>query len=76
MQRRQQRTLKRNTEEIQKMLGDKKEKEEYLEEENCQEDLQQESYIDRQIRGMMRSTGQGQKETGDNGREDQLENKE
>ena len=41
------------------MLGDKKEKEEYLEEENCQEDLQQESYIDRQIRDMMRSTGQG-----------------
>ena len=71
MQRRQQRTLKRNTEEIQKMLGDKKEKEEYLEEENCQEDLQQESYIDRQIRDMMRSTGQGQKETGDNGRKDQ-----
>ena len=58
------------------MLGDKKEKKEHLEEKNCQKDLQQESYIDRQIKGMMRSTGQGQKEIGDAEREDQLEDKE
>jgi len=41
------------------MSGDKKEKKEHSEEKNCQEDLQQESYIGEQIRDMMRSTRQG-----------------
>ena len=39
MQRRQQRSLKRNIEKTQKISGDKKEKKEYSEEENCQGDL-------------------------------------
>jgi len=36
-----------------------REKKEYLEEGNCQGDLWQESYIDRQTRDMMKNTGQG-----------------
>ena len=39
------------------MFRDKKIKKEHSGEENYQENLQQESYIDRQIRGMMKSTG-------------------
>ena len=69
MQKRQQRSLKRSTEEIWKISGGKKEK-------NCQKDLQQKSYIGRQIKGMMRNIGQSQRETGDIGKEAELEGKE
>ena len=76
MQKRQQRSLKRSTEEIQKISEGKKEKKKHLEEKNCQEDLQQKSYIGRQIKGMMRNIGQSQRETGDIGKEAELEGKE
>ena len=58
------------------MFRNKKEKKEHSGEKNYQKDLQQESYINGQIRGIMKSTGQGQKEIGDAGKEDQLKNKE
>ena len=51
------------------MLEGKKEKREHSGEENCQDDLQQESYLVGQIKGMMRNIGQGQKEIGDDGKE-------
>ena len=47
-----------------------------LGEENYQGDLQQESYLVGQIKDMMRNIGQGQKGIGDNGREQEQENKE
>ena len=47
-----------------------------LGEENYQGDLQQESYLVGQIKDMMRNIGQGQKGIGDDGREEEQENKE
>ena len=41
------------------MLENRKEKKEHLGEVNYQGDLQQESYLDGQIKGTMRNTGQG-----------------
>ena len=76
MQKRQQRSLKRSTEEIQKMSRDKKEKKKHLEEKNCQEDLWQESYMGRQIKGIMRNIRQSQRGIGDIGKEAELEGKE
>ena len=58
------------------MLGNKKEKREHLGERNCQGDLWQESYLVSQRKGMMRNIGQGQKETGDNGKQQEQEDKE
>ena len=51
------------------MLGNKKEKKEYSEEGNYQKGLQQENYLDSQIKGTMRNTGQGQKGIGDDRKE-------
>ena len=58
------------------MLGNKKEKKEYSEEGNYQKGLQQENYLDSQIKGTMRNTGQGQKGIGGNGKEQEQEKKE
>ena len=58
------------------MIGNKKEKREHLGERNCQGDLWQESYLVSQRKGMMRNIGQGQKETGDNGKQQEQEDKE
>ena len=44
------------------MLEDKKQKKKHLGEENYQEGLQQENYLDGQIKSMTRNTRQGQKE--------------
>ena len=57
------------------MFRNKKEKKEHLGEKNYQKDLQQESYINGQIRGMIKSTKQEQKGIGGAGRKDQLEDK-
>ena len=54
------------------MQQDKKKKKKYLREENCQEGLQQENYLDGQIKGITKNIGKGQKEIGDNGRADGL----
>ena len=75
-QRRQQRSLKRNTQEIWKMLEDKKKKKEHSEEENCQEDSWQGNYLDGQIKGMTKNTGQSQKEIGGDRKEKEREGKE
>ena len=40
------------------MLEDKKKKKEHSEEENCQEDSWQGNYLDGQIKGMTKNTGQ------------------
>ena len=58
------------------MLENKKEKREHLGKRNCQGDLWQESYLVSQRKGMMRNIGQGQKETGDNGKQQEQEDKE
>ena len=50
------------------MSGDRKEKKEHSEEENCQDGSQQESYLDSQIKGTTKNTGEGWKETGDDGK--------
>ena len=41
----------------------------YLRGKNCQEDLQQENCSVGQIKGMIKNTGEDQKETGDGGKE-------
>ena len=58
------------------MQRSKKKRKGYLKEENCQDGSQQESYLDGQIKGMMKNTGQDQKETGDDGKEEGQEGKE
>ena len=58
------------------MSENRKEKREHLEEGNCQGNLQQESYLVGQIKGMMRNIGQGQKGIGDNGKKKEQEDKE
>ena len=71
MQRKQLRNLRKNTIEIQKISENKKEKKKYLGKRNYQGNLQQESYLVRQIKDMMRNTGQGWKEIGDNKKEEE-----
>jgi len=51
-------SLRRNTSKIWKISEDRKGKREYSGE-NCQDDLQQESYLVGQIKGMIRNIGQG-----------------
>ena len=58
------------------MLEGRKEKKEHLEEVNCWGNLWQKSYLDSQIKGTMRNTGQGQRGIGDNRKEKEQENKE
>jgi len=50
------------------MSENRKEKKECLEEENCQDGSQQGSYSDGWIKGTTKNTGEGWKETGDNGK--------
>ena len=76
MQKKQSKNLRKNIGKIWKILENKKEKKKHLEEENCQEDLQQESYMGRQIKGMMRNIGQSQRGIGDVGKETELESEE
>ena len=76
MQRKQQKSTKRNTEEIWKTLEDRKRKKRHSEGENYQDDLQQKGYLDGQIKGMTKNTGQGWKEIGDDGKEEGQEGKE
>ena len=59
MQKKQLKNLRKNIDKIQKMLENRKEKREYLEERNYQGNLQQESYLVGQIKGMIRNIGQG-----------------
>ena len=57
MQKKQLKSLKESINEIWRIFRDKKKKKEYSEEKNYQKDLQQESYMNKQIRGMIKSTG-------------------
>ena len=77
MQKKQQKNLKRNTGEIQRIYKDRREKrtKEYLLEKNYQGGLQQGDCLDGQIRNIMRNTGQDQKGIGDARREDKQEAK-
>ena len=76
MQERQLKNMRKNINKIQKMQGSKKKRKGHLKEENCQNGLWQESYLDGQIKGMMKNTRQGQKETRDDGKEEGQEGKE
>ena len=76
MQKKQLKSLEENISKTQRIFENKKEKKECSEEKIYQRNLQRKSYMNRQIRGIMKSTGQGQKEIGDAGKEDQLKNKE
>ena len=60
--------MKKSTKEIWRTLEDKKEKRECSEGKNCQDDLQQGSYLGGQIKGTTKSTGEGWKGTGDDGK--------
>ena len=51
------------------MQQDKNMKKEHLEEENYQEDLQQEYYLDSQIKGTIKNIGKGWKGIGDSRKE-------
>ena len=51
------------------MQQDKNMKNEHLEEENYQEDLQQENCSDDQIKGTIKNIGEGWKGIGDSGKE-------
>ena len=53
------------------MFEDKNRKKGYSGEENYQEGLQQENYLDGWIKDTIRNTGQGQKETRGNGKEEE-----
>ena len=57
MQKKQLKSLKESINETWRIFGDKKKKKEYSGEKNYQKDLQQESYMNKQIRGMIKSTG-------------------
>ena len=57
--------MKESTEEIWRTSGDRKEKRERSEGENCQDSSQQGSYLGGQIKGMTKSTGEDWKGTGD-----------
>ena len=76
MQKKQLKNLRKNIDKIWKMSEGRKKKREYLEEENYQEDLQQESYLVGWKKGIMRNTGQGQKGIGDDGKEEEQRDKE
>ena len=52
------------------MWQDKSMRKKYSKEENCQENLQQKGYLDSQIKDMMRNTKEGQKEIGNDRKED------
>ena len=54
------------------MQQDRNMRKEYLEEKNCQEDLQQENCLDGQIKGTIKNIGKGWKAIGDDGKEDKL----
>ena len=58
------------------MSEDKKEKKRSSKEKNYQEGLQQENYLDDQIRSIIRNTRQDQKEIGEDGKEKEQESKE
>ena len=76
MPRKQQRSMKENTEGTQRMLEDRKKKKGHFRERNYQKDSQQENYLDGWIRGMTKNTGQGWKETGEDGKGKGKEDKE
>ena len=61
--------MKESTEEIWRTSGDRKEKRECLEGENCWDGLWQKGYLGGQIKGTTKSTGEGWKGTGDDGKE-------
>ena len=58
------------------MSENKKEKKEYLEERNYQDDLWQESYLVGQTKNTIRNTRQGQKEIRDNEKKKEQKNEE
>ena len=58
------------------MLKNKKEKKRPLKEENYQEGLQQENYLDSQIRSMTKNTEQDQKEIGKDRKKKEQESEE
>ena len=58
MQKRQSKSMKRNTEETWKMLEDRKRKKEHFREGNYQEGSQQENCLDGWTRGMTKNTRQ------------------
>ena len=60
--------MKESTEETWRTSGDRKEKKEHSEGKNCQDGSRQGSYLDGQIKGTTKNTGEGWKETGDNGK--------
>ena len=68
MQREQLKNLKRSTDGTWKMKDGKKEKKRCSEEKNCQDDLQQKSYLDGQISSTMRNIGEDQKGIEDDGK--------
>ena len=75
MQKKQLKSLRKNTGKIWKTLEGRKRKREYLGEENYQNDLQQGSYLVGQIKGMIRNIGQDQKGIGDDGKKKEQRDK-
>ena len=69
MPERQSKNSRENINEIWKMWQDKNARKECSEEKNCQGDLQQENYLDGQIKGMTKNIREGQKGIGDGGKE-------
>jgi len=59
MQKRQSKSSKKNTSEIWKMWQNKNIRKEHLGEENCHGDLWQENCLGSQIKGMIKSIGEG-----------------
>ena len=70
------RNLKKNIGEIWKIFKDRNRKRGYLGEEDYQEGLQQENYLDSQIKDTTRNTGQGWKKIGGNRKEKEQGDKE
>ena len=75
MPRKQQRSMKGNTEGTWRTLEDRKKKKRHSGGGNYQEDSQQENYLDGRIRGTTKNTGQGWKETGGDGKGEGKEDK-
>ena len=71
MKKKQSKSLRKNINEIQKMWQDKNMRKKYSRGKNCQEDLQQENCSVGQIKGMIKNTGEDQKETGDSGKKEE-----
>ena len=69
MQKKQSKSLRRNIGKIWKIWQGRNMRKKYLEEESCQEDLQQENYSDGQTRDMTKNTGEDWRRIGDGGRE-------